>query len=123
MSIAPFIGFLSKLPSKVVWGLIFALIFVLFVLASSPVQASEIANEQVDFMDMALVLWNMRGELPWYVLLPLVTWLLSPVFSLIVSITPTPKDDTAWAYIYKWLEMNAFNFWRAKDKPSKSTSK
>lgn len=123
MLIAPLVNYLSELPSKVVWGLTFALVFVLVLFVTLPVQANEVIAEQIDFIDMALVLWNMRNDLPWYILLPLVTWLLSPLFSLIVSLTPTPKDDTAWAFIYKWLEMNAFNFWRAKDKPSKSDFK
>lgn len=123
MLVTPLMNYLSELPSKVIWAVIFAFIFLLFLLMPSPAQASEVVGEQIEFMDMALVLWNMRSELPWYVLLPLVTWLLSPVFSLIVSMTPTPKDDSAWVYLYKWLEMNAFNFWRAKDKPIKGTFK
>ena len=96
----------------------FLFVITFFTCSPPPVQASEPgAVVQVDYIALAIMLWDMKEVLPWYVLAPLVAWLLSPVFSLIVSITPTPKDDTAWAWIYKWLEINAFNFWKSKDKP------
>lgn len=47
-----------------------------------------------------------------------VFWLLVPVFSLIVALTPTPRDDAWWGkYIYPALEWLALNFLKSKQKP------
>ena len=38
------------------------------------------------------------------------------ICSVIVSLTPTPKDDKIWAKVYKWLEVLALAIGKAKDK-------
>lgn len=102
-------------------GLSTFLLIIAFFAGSPEVQANpaEGGVVQVDYQAMAIMLWHMKDSLPWYTLAPVLLWLLAPMFSIIVSITPTPKDDTAWSVIYKWLELNALNFWKAKDQPKK----
>jgi hypothetical protein len=38
------------------------------------------------------------------------------VASLVASVTPTPKDDTFVAKVYKYLDLLALNVGRAKEK-------
>lgn len=47
-----------------------------------------------------------------------VLWVLVPLFSLIVSLTPTPRDNLFFGkYIYPLIELLAMNFFKVKQKP------
>ena len=48
----------------------------------------------------------------------LIGWItiIVTVASIVVAVTPTPKDDALIGKAYKWLEGLALNVWKAKDK-------
>ena len=48
-------------------------------------------------------------------LIQIVPWIVTAA-SLIASITPTPKDDHWFSYIYKVIDWCALNVLKAKDK-------
>lgn len=70
---------------------------------------------EADFILYLLGAWD---EMSVLVKVIAVLWILVPVFSLIVSLTPTPRDDAWWGkYIYPALELLAMNFLKVKQKP------
>ena len=46
-------------------------------------------------IDFVMGIWNLLMIVP----------IIISICSVIVSLTPTPKDDKLWAKVYKWLEM------------------
>lgn len=38
------------------------------------------------------------------------------LFSAVAAVTPTPKEGTVWAKLYKLIDMLAINIGKAKDK-------
>ena len=46
----------------------------------------------------------------------MIVQIIISICSVIVSLTPTPKDDKIWAKVYKWLEVLALAIGKAKDK-------
>ncbi len=57
-------------------------------------------------IDFVMGIWNLLMIVP----------LIISLCSVIVSLTPTPKDDKLWAKVYKWLEVLALAIGKAKDK-------
>ena len=51
-------------------------------------------------------IWNLLMIIP----------IVISIASLIISLTPTPKDDKVWAKVYKYLEVLALAIGKAKDK-------
>lgn len=51
-------------------------------------------------------IWNLLMIIP----------IVISIASLIISLTPTPKDDKLWAKVYKYLEVLALAIGKAKDK-------
>ena len=51
-------------------------------------------------------IWNLLMIIP----------IVISIASLIISLTPTPKDDKVWAKVYKYLEVLAHAIGKAKDK-------
>jgi hypothetical protein len=51
-------------------------------------------------------------------MIELIGWIaiVVTVASIIVAVTPTPKDDALVGKAYKCLEVLALNIWKAKDK-------
>lgn len=69
----------------------------------------------IDFIGYLVAAWSELGLAGKVVG---VLWVLVPVFSLIVSLTKTPKDDKWWGkYVYPALELLALNFLKSKQKP------
>lgn len=57
-------------------------------------------------IDFVMGIWNLLMIIP----------IIISICSVIVSLTPTPKDDKLWAKVYKWLEVLALAIGKAKDK-------
>jgi|TARA_B100001063_G_C16448337_1_gene397045 predicted membrane channel-forming protein YqfA (hemolysin III family) len=57
-------------------------------------------------IDFVMGIWNL------FMIVPIVI----SICSVIVSLTPTPKDDKLWAKVYVWLEVFALAIGKAKDK-------
>tara|TARA_Y100001951_G_C11286767_1_gene269238 strand:- start:1718 stop:1924 length:207 start_codon:yes stop_codon:yes gene_type:complete len=57
-------------------------------------------------IDFIMGIWNLLMIVP----------IVISICSVIVSLTPTPKDDKLWAKVYKWLEVLALAIGKAKDK-------
>ena len=57
-------------------------------------------------IDFVMGIWNLLMIVP----------IIISICSVIVSLTPTPKDDKLWAKVYKWLEVLALAIGKAKDK-------
>ena len=57
-------------------------------------------------IDFVMGIWNLLMIGP----------IIISICSVIVSLTPTPKDDKIWAKVYKWLEVLALAIGKAKDK-------
>jgi len=57
-------------------------------------------------IDFVMGIWNLLMIVP----------IIISICSVIVSLTPTPKDDKIWAKVYKWLEVLALAIGKAKDK-------
>ena len=51
-------------------------------------------------------IWNILMVIP----------IVISICSVIVSLTPTPKDDKIWAKVYTYLEVLALAIGKAKDK-------
>lgn len=51
-------------------------------------------------------IWNLLMIIP----------IVISIASIIISLTPTPKDDKVWAKVYKYLEVLALAIGKAKDK-------
>ena len=51
-------------------------------------------------------IWNLLMIIP----------IVISIASVIISLTPTPKDDKVWAKVYKYLEVLALAIGKAKDK-------
>ncbi|MCA9367011.1 hypothetical protein KC887_01960 [Candidatus Kaiserbacteria bacterium] len=65
-------------------------------------------------LDQLLLLWSTLGPVAKVIGVLMV---IHPLASAIVALTPTPKDDTAYAAIYKKIiEPLALAVFRAKDK-------
>ena len=57
-------------------------------------------------IDFVMGIWNLLMIVP----------IIISICSVIVSLTPTQKDDKIWAKVYKWLEVLALAIGKAKDK-------
>ena len=57
-------------------------------------------------IDFIMGIWNLLMIVP----------IVISICAVIVSLTPTPKDDKLWAKVYKWLEVLALAIGKAKDK-------
>ena len=57
-------------------------------------------------IDFVMGIWNLLMIVP----------IIISICSVIVSLTPTPKDYKIWAKVYKWLEVLALAIGKAKDK-------
>lgn len=69
----------------------------------------------IDFIGYLVAAWSELGLAGKVVG---VLWALAPVFALVVSLTPTPRDDGWWGkYIYPALEALSLHFFKAKQKP------
>lgn len=85
-----------------------------FSLMSLTASASELA-EGVTFFSILVETWSL---LPLYAQIIGVLWLLVPVFSMIVSATDTPTDDSLWGkWIYPILEKLALVTFKSKQMP------
>ena len=51
-------------------------------------------------------IWNLLMIIP----------IVISIASVIIRLTPTPKDDKVWAKVYKYLEVLALAIGKAKDK-------
>ncbi len=69
------------------------------------------AENSIEFVGYLFGAWQSLGAVGRVVG---VLWALVPVFSLIVSLTPTPRDDQLWSPVYKLLEKLALIFFKAK---------
>ena len=83
--------------------------------APALVFAAEAAVIDTDAMTMIVGLWSVLNPVEKALA---VVWLLSPVASLIVSITPTPNDNRIVGKLYKVVDYLAMNFLFAKQKPN-----
>lgn len=69
----------------------------------------------IDFMTMVIGLWSALNAFERVIA---ALYLLVPLFSLIVSMTPTPRDNLFFGkYIYPLIELLAINFFKVKQKP------
>lgn len=78
------------------------------------------ATEPATTLDFEFITWLTESwsQLPTPLAIVGVLWVLVPVFSLIVALTPTPRDDAWWGkYIYPALEWLSLNFLKSKQKP------
>lgn len=57
-------------------------------------------------LDFIMGIWNFLMIIP----------VVISIASVIVALTPTPKDDKIWAKVYKYLEVLALAIGKAKDK-------
>ncbi len=69
------------------------------------------AEHSIEFVGYLIDAWQSLGTIGRIVG---VLWALVPVFSLIVSLTPTPKDDQIWSAVYRLVEKLALVFFKAK---------
>lgn len=81
--------------------------------APALVFAAEAAVIDTDAAAMVVGLWSVLNPVEKALA---VVWLLSPVASLIVSITPTPNDNRIVGKLYKVVDYLAMNFLFAKQK-------
>ena len=58
------------------------------------------------FVEFIMGIWNILMIVP----------IIITIASIVVSLTPTPKDDKIWAKLYKYLEILALAIGKAKDK-------
>ena len=58
------------------------------------------------FVEFIMGIWNILMIIP----------IIITIASIVVSLTPTPKDDKIWAKLYKYLEILALAIGKAKDK-------
>ncbi len=58
------------------------------------------------FVEFVMGIWNILMIIP----------IIITIASIVVSLTPTPKDDKIWAKLYKYLEILALAVGKAKDK-------
>ena len=106
-----------KIPIKIVLGIMLSLLSVLAIAEATAVITGN-EGPQADFLIYLISAWD---ELSLLSRILAVFWLLVPVFSLIVALTPTPRDDVWWGkYIYPALEWLALNVLNAKHKPDKT---
>ena len=76
--------------------------------------ASELP-QGITFFSVLIETWSL---LPLYAQIIGVLWLLVPVFSVIVSMTDTPYDDSLWGkWIYPIIEKLAMVTFKTKQKP------
>lgn len=68
----------------------------------------------IDFMTMVIGLWSALNAFERVIA---ALYLLVPVFSIIVSLTPTPRDNLLLGKAYKLLELFALQVFRAKQTP------
>lgn len=57
-------------------------------------------------IDFIMGIWNLLMIIP----------IVISICSVIVALTPTPKDDKIWAKVYTYLEVLALAIGKAKDK-------
>lgn len=57
-------------------------------------------------IDFIMGIWNLLMIIP----------IVISIASVIVALTPTPKDDKIWAKVYTYLEVLALAIGKAKDK-------
>lgn len=57
-------------------------------------------------LDFIMGIWNFLMIIP----------VVISIASVIVALTPTPKDDKLWAKVYTYLEVLALAIGKAKDK-------
>lgn len=116
-----FIENINQIPSKVFYGIVSLITLLLFVVFSQSVSASTVSiehtQESLNLIDLWQIIMAAKDDLPWYQIMILAALGASPIASIFVSLTPTPKSGTLWSFVYKYLEATAFNFHRAKDKP------
>lgn len=97
--------------------LINLIVLAIFSVVSASVLADGLAAD-TSFWQYLLAAWSELGLVSKVVG---VLWALVPIASLIVSLTPTPKDDAVFGkYVYPLLEKMALVFFKAKDKASVS---
>ena len=83
--------------------------------APALVFAAEAAVIDTDAAAMVVGLWSVLNPVEKALA---VLFLLSPVASLIVSLTPTPNDNRIVGKLYKVIDYLAMNFLFAKQKPN-----
>jgi len=97
--------------------LIYTLLAVMagFFISALALAAEAGPENAIDFIGYLYSAW---GELGITGKLVGTLWALVPVFSLIVSLTPTPRDDGIWGrWLYPIIEKLAMQFFKAKQKP------
>lgn len=113
--------FISRVPAKIVWGCIFIVASTALLMLSPSASAGWLKGEfeqgGIDLVELGMLVWESRGSLPWFELVPLLGFLAVPAASLFTSVTATPVPGTLWSFIYKLLELAALNFHKSKDKP------
>ena len=111
--------FISRVPAKIVWGCIFIVVSTALLMLSPSASAGWLKGEfeqgGIDLVELGMMVWESRGSLPWFELVPLIGFLAVPLASLFTSATSTPTPGTLWSFIYKLLEFSAMNFHKSKD--------